>query len=1062
MLPSTPDASSVASAVAPVRPISARTSLSCRGLLVRFLIGGTALSTLLLAACNDDGSPPPAATSPPLQISLGPLTGCTKDVTVSLTEGTNMAVSPSPDGSRLVFSAQGALWVIPIAGGSATRITAFDVEPTAPVWSPDGTTIAFQNYTRDGNYHVWAINPDGSNPRELTTGFYDDREPAWTPDGKAIVFASDRSNDVQYKIWSFTPATGQYTQITRGNGAESNPIVSPDGARVAYVDSGQVYTVPIGGGTPTAIGVGAAPAFAPNGDLAIQRTPRILTIAGRDVVTDEDLFVFPARWLPNGRFVYTSDGKIRIRDASGTGPTQVPFEARLVLRRPVLTTGKNRHFDDFSTRTAIGISAPALSPDGRSVAFVALNDVWVMQIGQAPVRLTNDTDRDGNVQWTSDGASVYFSTEKGNAGALAVDQINVATRARTRLASIAGKSMVTPMLSPTGDRIAYTTLSGQLEIWTIATRTARVVIPQVGLQVSTPFWTPDGTKIVLVDNERINNRFREGYNKLRVIDVAAGTARFYPVAAIPRQVSDREEGAAALSPDGHSVAFVMDSVLNVMPVNGDGSPAGAATAITTEVADLPTWAADSRTLLYKSATKLRLIQSDGSNARDVPVTVNWTQAVPTGTTIVRAGQLWDGTGTTLRSDVDIVITGNRIAAIRPHDASSATTATRYVDASSLTIIPGLWDSHIHPLTLYQGGQYGQIAALLLSYGVTSTQSVAGGIHQSTEIREALEAGNLIGPRLFTSPPLWEGNRLYYNFARTLRTTAVADLEIAKVKALDTDYMKSYVRAPIPVMSRIAQGALDFGIPSGTHMVAPGAATGIWGTTHLSATQRMGYGWAKSVNGLIAYQDTADVHGKADFHNVDTLFTSLSLVGQDASFVNDDRFRLLVPPNFVAGLLGTTAPAAATLAAIVRDAQQSAKVQTSGGLLALGTDSPLVTPGISLHTGLRAGGTAYSNVQALQNVTINAARMSFVDRDLGTVEVGKLADLTAVRGNPVQDLKNASNVEFVVKNGNVYTLAQILAPFRTPAALAARKAALLAYAKSCARDPAQCETNAHAD
>ena len=126
----------------------------------------------------------------------------------------------------------------------------------------------------------------------------------------------------------------------------------------------------------------------------------------------------------------------------------------------------------------------------------------------------------------------------------------------------------------------------------------------------------------------------------------------------------------------------MDSVLHTMPVNADGSPAGAATPITTEVADLPTWAADSRTILYKSATKLRLVQSDGSNARDVPVTINWTQQVPTGTTIVRAGQLWDGTGSTLRSDVDIVIVANRITAIRPHDASSATTATRYVDAAT--------------------------------------------------------------------------------------------------------------------------------------------------------------------------------------------------------------------------------------------------------------------------------------------------------------------------------------------------------------------------------------------
>ena len=132
------------------------------------------------------------------------------------------------------------------------------------------------------------------------------------------------------------------------------------------------------------------------------------------------------------------------------------------------------------------------------------------------------------------------------------------------------------------------------------------------------------------------------------------------------------------------------------------------------------------------------------------------------------------------------------------------------------------------------------------------------------------------------------------------------------------------------------------------------------------------------------------------------------------------------------------------------------------MLALGTDSPLVAPGIALHTNLRAGGMAYSNHQALQNVTINAAKMAFVDKDLGTIEVGKLADLAIVRGNPLTDLKNAANVEYVVKNGVTYSLSQILAPFKTPLALAARRKAIYAYNKLCAKDAQSCETGAHAD
>jgi Tol biopolymer transport system component len=991
--------------------------------------------------------------------TLGNLKGSTRDVTVEFHEGTNMAATPSPDGQRIAFTAQGALWVIPVAGGTAQRITPFEIEPTAPVWSPDGRTIAFQNYTLDGNWHIWVVNPDGTGLREITTGFFDDREPAWTPDGASLVFASDRSNDGQYKIWRHTLASGTYIQVTTGNGAESNPVVSPDGQQVAYVDTNRVFRAPIAGGAPTQVATGSMPSWAADGSLIYQSTTRTINAGGRDIVTNEDLFPFPARLLPNSRILYTADGKLRIRDLQGGGLTDVPFSASLDVRRPVYTKSRDRGFANLGPRTAKGISAPVISPDGGSVAFVALNDVWVMKIGEAPVRLTSDTDRDGNVQWTRDGSAVYFSTERNNGGALAVDQINVATKARTRLAAIPGKSMVSPKLSPNGDRIAYTTLSGQVEIWTIASNSGALLIPQVSTQLSTPQWTPDASKIMLVDNERINNRFREGYNKLRVIDVGTRTATFHAVAEAPKQISDREEGAAVLSPDGRTVALIIDSVLHTMPVNASGAPAGPPVAITTEVADLPSWAGDSKTILYKSADKLRIVQADGSGARDVPLNLQWTQATGAGTTIIHAGAVWDGISSTLQNNVDIVITGNRITAIRPHQADAQATATRFIDASQLTVMPGLWDPHIHPLTLYQGGQYGQIAALMLSYGITSTQSVAGPLHQSVEIREALEAGNLIGPRLFVCPPLWEGNRQFYSFARTLRTPEIADMEIAKALQMDVDYLKSYVRAPIPIMQRIAQAGLDAGIQTGTHMLSPGAATGLGGTTHLSATQRMGYGWSKSTNG-ITYQDAYDLHAKSGFYNIDTLFSSTALVGQDPQFLNDDRFRLLVPPNFIQGLQNTQPPTAATLATIKRDAEQSGKVQQAGGLVALGTDSPLVTPGIALHTNLRAGGMAYSNHQALQNVTINAAKVALVDRDLGSIEVGKLADLVAVRGNPLADLKAAANVEYVVKNGVTLTLPQILAPFRTTMALAQRKAAIQAHNKMCKGKDEHCGAVSH--
>ncbi|MFC4932870.1 amidohydrolase family protein [Massilia sp. GCM10023247] len=985
------------------------------------------------------------------------LRGPTRDITVELREGTNMAAAPSPDGKRIVFSAQGALWVMPAAGGRATRITDWRLEPTQPVWSPDGKRIAFQNYAPEGNYHIWTISPNGHDATELTRGPFDDREPAWLPDSSGLVFSSDRSGDGQYKIWTVGARGSGLRQVTTGPGMEANPVVSPDGARLAYVDGPNVVTAPFAGGPPTVVAPGFAPAWTPDGGaLVYQNAGRQLVVGGAQVTTDEDIFPFPVRFLPNGRFLYTADGKIRTRAASGANPQDIGFRAELTLRRPVFRE-KDRRFDEFGQQRVMGISAPVLSPDGASIAFVALNDVWTMRIGEAPVRLTNDPDRDVTPQWTPDGRAVYFSSERGNAGQLAIDQVDVATRTRTRLAAIPGRSMVTPKLSPDGTRIAYTTLSGQLEIWTRATGTAEVIIPSVSTQVSTPQWTPDGQRIILVDNERINNRFREGYNKLRVIDLATRTGTFYPVAPIPQQIAERDEGAAALSPDGRRIAFIMDSKLHVMPLGPTGAPAGPARKVSDDIADLPTWGGDSQTILYKSAERVRTVQFDGSASvhtpRDIPVKLTWRQAVPQGRTLIHAGALWDGVGSTLRRDVDIVVEGNRIVSVVPHAAHEA--GTRVVDASGLTVMPGLIETHLHPLTLYQGGQFGQVAQLMLSYGITTAQSVGGPLHQSVEMREALEAGNLIGPRLFVSPPLWEGNRLFYSFARTLRTPEIADIEIAKAKRLDADFLKSYVRAPIPVMERIAQGALDLGVPSGTHLIQPGAATGLAGNTHLSATQRMGYGWSKSVARAITYQDAYDIFGKADFHLIDTLFSASALAGLDPGIVTDPRF-ILVPPNFVPGLQNAQPPTAAQISTIVNDATQQAKVKAAGALVANGTDSPLVVPGISLHLNMRGAALVQGNLQALYSVTRDAAKMAFVGKDLGTIEKGKLADLIVVGGDPLADLRAAADVRLVIKNGRVITQDEILAPARTPRQLAARKLALEAQAKLCRQDPHQCE------
>ncbi|MEO7156695.1 MAG: hypothetical protein ABI039_03980, partial [Vicinamibacterales bacterium] len=864
------------------------------------------------------------------------------DYQIEMHEGTNVAAFPSPDGSMIVISLQGGLWMLPARGGVATKITPFSIEATQPAWSPDGQWIAFQNYSAEANYAIWIVKPNGKGLQELTSGPFDDREPSWFPDSRRIVFSSDRSNDKQYKIWT-VDTSGALKQITTGTGAESNPVVSLDGKTIAFVNSATIFTIPAAGGVaPTSVGAGNYPSWTPDGSkLVYQSAAGNLNVNGADATSGEDLFPFPVTYMTNGRFMYTSSGKIRTRNASGGDMQVVEFSATDTFRRPVIKAKQDRKvLDDAAQRVVKGINMPVISPDGQSVAFVALNDLYVMKIGQTPTRLTHETDRVVDPRWTADGKAIYFSSDKGNAGSLAMDRIDLATKVRTRVAVIPGTSIIQPTLSPTEDRIAFTTGAGMAEIIELATTTRTPLVANIGAnaQVSRPFWSPDGTRIMVVDNDRINSRFREGYNKLRVIDIATKTATFYGVGPTPEAVSDREEGAAVWSPDGTKVAFIGDSVLKILPVRTDGSPAGPAVAITNHSSDMPSWAADSQTLLYMNNGQLKKIRVDGTHVENVPLHLTYKPMLGKGTTVIHAGKLWNGLSETLQEDVDIIIKGSRITGIQPHSAGASRRATHVVDASNLTVIPGMWDPHFHPMNVYQGSQFNQVWAAMFGYGFTSVQSVAGAVYPSTEIREALEAGNLVGPRLFTSSQLLEGSRLSYSMARYVRTPEVADLECSKFKAVDIDWIKSYVRAPIPVMNRLARCAQDIGVPTATHLLYPGVSTGIQGLSHLQATQRMGYGFGKSPAG-IAYQDVSAILGGAEMHLMETL-GGLRLVAGSDILINNERFDVLIPAPYVTNVLAQVPPTPAQLATLKIATDDDARAIAAGALFALGTDVPL--------------------------------------------------------------------------------------------------------------------------
>ncbi|MFF1342693.1 amidohydrolase family protein [Streptomyces sp. NPDC058290] len=990
---------------------------------------------------------------------------------LSFTAATNGAASLSPGGDRLIAEIHNVLWSVPASGGDAVPLTAAALEANRPVHSPDGASVAFCAFG-SGTYHIWTVRPDGTGLRQRTEGPFDHRGPAWSPDGTRLAFASERAGDAvggaPYRIHVLELASGAVTRMTGRAGQDGplqggawedfDPTWSPDGERILFVratvaaaatgpraDARTIASVPADGSGPVTVAFTEqepaaqllAPAVAPDGRRTawLRTTPPpnascVLVVDGRPVPVTGDVAAQPPRWTAAGELLVTVDGRFTlVRPQQPHALRTIPFRARVAADRPRYRTKQYDVGGESRVRPVRGIHLPALSPDGRYVAFAALNTLWLGSTsgGRPPRRLRRAAPTRYLLapSWAPDGRSLLYCEDRD--GLMAVHRRDLATGAES---TVATGGRVFPALSPDGRRLACLDLVGRLLVRDLAGGTERVLAAPLGGGglPGRPSWSPDGSRIALCDRNRLNMRFREGYNLIRVVDAASGSDRLHPVAP-HASVADRYDSGPVWSPDGRFMAVIVESALCLLPVAPDGSPRGALRTLTAEPADHPSWSGDSKTLLYLSGTRLRLIGVDGGSPRTVRLPLDQRRPTPPDT-VVHAGRLWDGTGETVREDVDVLVRSGRIAAVEPHRASrlSAPGGARYVDASARTVVPGLWDTHTHP---WQSTYAGRQSVGQLTYGITTAVSLGGFAYEQARIREAVASGQLAGPRLLTSGELLDGARVAYSMGRAHRTAEGLRRSLERGAALDWDFVKTYVRAPFWVMEEAARFAHDrLGVRCGSHLASLAMPSGQDLTTHLQATERAEAGHVLTASGC-SHQDVSEIYGGGDgrLAMIATPFAATALLGADPDLADDRRVTAVMAP-WDADLVrrsAAAAPTAAQLATLRRETDIYRRLLAAGGLVALGTDAPLVPVGLSLHLGLRAlhqGGL--SPAEALRTVTVLPARLFGLGDELGTVRPGRIADLTIVDGDPFTDFDTLVRTSGVLRGGVPHTTDELVA------------------------------------
>jgi eukaryotic-like serine/threonine-protein kinase len=452
---------------------------------------------------------------------------------------------------------------IPVA--EPVHVTSANGWEGQPAISPDGGRVAYAASV-DGNCDVYVVDAHGGPPIRLTDEPGVDSQPAWFPDGGSLLFASDRSGQVS--IWR----TGQF-----GGGATllvpdaEQPVVSPDGAWVAFTRAASGSDARIGKApiadpnrvvmlTDDRGGLWAHehPAWSPDGRTICYATRHGLWEVpasggvARRMSADADLVQDPV-WSGNRRHIYFTsyrDGTVALwRIDPGGGPSQrvtlgdsrqcQPSLSADCRRLVYATQGESRTlvFSDQMTSQETTVRAlsdaeePALSPDGKFLAFVSTRGGKRLDVGLQP--LDRGLPSGGPHPLTAGPGEAHH-----------------------------------PTVSPDGRWIAYYQVIGEeRDLWTIPVRGGSAIRltddPATDME---PAWSPDGRWLAFTSE-------RGGRSRIWVMGVDGGRP-----SGSPRFVEDEPiVGLGPVwSPDGGTIAFVgSDSTGNdvwIVPTNENGSP----------------------------------------------------------------------------------------------------------------------------------------------------------------------------------------------------------------------------------------------------------------------------------------------------------------------------------------------------------------------------------------------------------------------------------------------------------------------------------------------------------
>ena len=963
----------------------------------------------------------------------------------------------SPDGESLLYisdrSGSDNAWVSDSNGSNARQLTDENVNVLAGAsWATDGQSViaarVFAVSTRRQGSEIRLYHSAGGSGRILVptpANGRDVQEARISPDGEHLYYTQRLTdtgividpNHGHFAIQRRDLATGETVELLRGFGGAVAPQPSPDGRQLAFVRRVKDKTV----------------LFLYDAESGEQRP--VYDDLDRDLQADfvqQGTYYPPYNWFPDNRHIAIwGKGRLFRIDTRTGDASEIPFHVKVQQR--ITEVPRVEHELAPSRFTARAVPQVAVQPDGDSAVFVAVGRLGRKSLPDGkPQRVSSASAVEFDPVFSADGkrlAYVAWDDEKGST----LNVVGANGRNGRTLAHSRGL-IRQPAFSPDGSELVYAVDGHNKTLGGYRASAGLFRVPVAG-----------GASQRIAD-EGLAPQFSSDGRRVYYVAVSyEGDDQVHRLLSITTDGYDEHEHARAtgadrsqlrLSPDGRWLAFMEKQQFYLLPYRETGdsltvsaSDSGFPVAqLTNQSGYGLSWSADSKTLywmlgeeLYGAIATERLasvatVPDTLSNEPLARLQLELPSDTPEGTTAFTNGRVITMRGDEVIEKGSVLVRGNRIEAVGEADKVDIPDAARVVDLKGATVMPGLVDMHGHIDCCYMGGplpqkQPGHYAAM--AFGVTTNFDPYTSDFPSYMASEMQRAGLATGPRSIGSGRVIYGrvNKGDASYEPVFSYQDAVNL-MRRKKALGGLVIKSY-RQPMRSQRQML-------VKAGREV---GVRVDVEGESHFYNNIGMILDGHMNLEHNLPvanyYEDVIQLLAHGETSNTPTLIVTFGEIFGENYFYQstraweEPRIRSFVqevisgysPLNVHGGApMHVRAMTSMQVADEIwevgfKSVARSVRRQEAAGVITNAGSHGQVA-GLTLHWEMwlmALGGMEPHRI--LRTATWNGARTLGLDQQIGSLEVGKLADLIILEENPLEDIRNSTSVRYTMVNGRLY-------------------------------------------